>query len=163
MANKINLDKSLRLDITCRKGDTFQMNITIQNANNERQSITSDRFSMQVRRKDTDEGANGLILTTDSNQASIDGGSNNPTLPNAEAAASDAFATFTIDRGSSNSTDSTYGVLTITVSALDMSNVPAGRYVYDIEHYSSTNELQRTLLNGNFVVNEDVSNVGAIS
>jgi hypothetical protein len=48
------------------------------------------------------------------------------------------------------------GVVGITVAATTMSTVPAGRWVYDIEFTSPSNEVTR-LLEGRFIVSAEVT------
>ena len=54
----VNLDTSVRLDIVCRKGDTFTLPVDFQTTQ------TADGFSMQVRLTDTTEDS--VILEIDS-------------------------------------------------------------------------------------------------
>jgi hypothetical protein len=166
MANKINLDTSTRLDIVCRRGDTFNLQLTIKNSSGEKIDITEDRFSFQVRTKATADGNQGLIITTDPSQSALETPTptnNFPALPlRGTTTTANASATFTIDRGSATETDATYSVVTFSVGADDMANVPSGRYVYDLQRLDNSNNQQKTIITGTFVVKEDVSEVGAI-
>jgi hypothetical protein len=53
------------------------------------------------------------------------------------------------------------GVLTIKATAATMRNVPAGRYVYDLQQIvpssTSSDDTHTTILRGSFTVNEDVA------
>ena len=60
MQNTINLDRSQRLDIVCRKGDTFLLNLELKDEDGVRIDLTGDptnvySFVMQVRLSDTSE------------------------------------------------------------------------------------------------------------
>lgn len=55
----VNLDTASRLDITCRKGDTFIMALDFG------QTMNSTGWEMQVRFTDTSEGDNNVILGDD--------------------------------------------------------------------------------------------------
>ena len=55
-----------------------------------------------------------------------------------------------------NITLSSVGVITITVSALSMADVPSGRWLYDLEVQSSGGEVYR-VLEGRFVVSPEVT------
>ena len=68
MANKVNFDTAQKLDIICRRGDSFALSLTIKNSSGDKQDITDNQFSMQVRDKATSDGLNGLILSTDPSQ-----------------------------------------------------------------------------------------------
>jgi hypothetical protein len=48
------------------------------------------------------------------------------------------------------------GNATFSASDKIMSRIPAGRYVYDIQQ--TVNEVSTTILEGNFIVNDDISN-----
>jgi|TARA_B100000073_G_scaffold340414_1_gene340212 hypothetical protein len=165
MASKINLDTSTRLDIICRRGDTFTLELTIKNSSGNLISIVEDRFSLQVRTKSTADGSQGLIMTTDPSQAALESPAptNPPALPlRGGASTVDAFAVLSIDRGSATSTDSDYSVVTFSASADSMANVPSGRYVYDLQRFDNTNSQQKTIITGTFVVKEDISEVGSL-
>lgn len=60
MQNIINLDRSQRLDIICRKGDTFILNLELKDEDGVAIDLTGDptnvySFIMQVRLSDTSE------------------------------------------------------------------------------------------------------------
>lgn len=73
MPNSVNLDISTRLDITCRKGDTFLLSITVKDSAGALKDISGYTFLMQVRPSDTDTatpilaivptGTSGGVLT----------------------------------------------------------------------------------------------------
>ena len=171
MASKINLDTSTRLDIICRRGDTFNLELTIKDAKGNKINITEDRFSLQVRTKATADGRQGLIMTTDPSQGPLEDPSptNNPGLPlRGGATIADASAVLEIDRGSATETDDqgddnvNFSVVTFSASADSMANVPSGRYVYDLQRFDNTNSQQKTIITGTFVVKEDISEVGSL-
>ncbi len=76
MDNIINLDRSQRLDIVCRKGDTFTLNLELKNDNGKAIDLTGNPFDiysflMEVRLSDT---SSTVVLTPTPNIAStIDG------------------------------------------------------------------------------------------
>lgn len=55
----VNLDTASRLDITCRKGDTFTMELDFG------QTMNTTGWEMQVRLTDTSEGNENIILGDD--------------------------------------------------------------------------------------------------
>jgi len=147
MAKKVNFDVSERLDITCRRGDSFSMTLTLKDSSGTALPLVTDEYSfvMQVR---TDaaaaraKGVTGLILST------IDLGPKATKRDGTER----AFEEFVLDNS---------GNLTITATAETMRSVPAGVYVYDIQQIkpNSTTGVDEhtTILRGSFKVNEDVS------
>lgn len=56
MPNSVNLDISTRLDITCRKGDTFSLDVTVKDAAGVAVDVSASAFTfkMEVRASDTD-------------------------------------------------------------------------------------------------------------
>ena len=171
MASKINLDTSTRLDIICRRGDTFTLQLTIKNSSGNLTSLVEDRFSLQVRTKATADGSQGLIMTTDPGQVAVESPAptNLPALPlRGGASIADASAVLSIDRGSATAKDADdnvnadFSVVTFSASADSMANVPSGRYVYDLQRFDNTSSQQKTIITGTFVVKEDISEVGSL-
>lgn len=56
MATQINLDNSTRVDITCRKGDTFTIDFTFSDDNGEAIDLRSFGWKMDVKETDTSTG-----------------------------------------------------------------------------------------------------------
>lgn len=129
-ATKINLDTSSRVDITCRKGDTFSLRLTITNAAGDAAGFAAnDVFLFEVR--DSDVGS------------LVSNGSANFT------------ATVTANSGDVDDVANKY--IDFTVAATVMKTMPAGLYVYDIEQKSASDNSVATLIYGTLKVNEDIS------
>jgi hypothetical protein len=114
----VNLDTSQRVNITCRKGDTFTLQVTFRDEEGLLMDLSGYVWKMDVR---DDDVAPTTIL---------------------------------------NDTDFTYsanedGELTISATALTMSGVNGGVYVYDLQ--STNSGAVKTWLRGRFRVNEDVT------
>lgn len=128
MSLSINLDIAKRLDITCRRGDTFNLEFVISDADGvplDIDSPTSYTFKMEVRETDTSSAA--LIITNNS-------GSN-------------GFTVFGyID-----------GKLIVNASASVMSAVPSGIFVYDLQATKIDDDAVQTWFFGLFKINEDVT------
>lgn len=104
MATEINLDIANRVDITTRRGDTFNLELTFKDEAGDPIDLSSGyEWMMQVRESDTSSAA---ILDGDSND---------------DLAADIGFT------GDNN------GLLTITVSAAVMAGIEGGIYVYDLQ------------------------------
>jgi len=127
MATTINLDTASRVDITCRKGDTFTLSLTINNAAGDQAGFSvGDAFLMQVRDSDTGD----VIENASSNAFQI-------SVTNATA---DQVAAKKID---------------LTLAASVMGTMPSGLYVYDVQQTSGTTV--KTLIYGTIKINEDIS------
>tara|TARA_R100000388_G_C7218352_1_gene147447 strand:- start:135 stop:560 length:426 start_codon:yes stop_codon:yes gene_type:complete len=139
MATKLNLDVSERLDITCKKGDTFNLGLLLKDsAGTAITLVTSNyEFLFQVKsEKDPVTGQRDLVIGTASKgkRAEKDGSDIN-------------FVVTTDDSGNA----------TFTVSSSAMELVDAGRYAYDIQQI--VGDVSTTILEGRFVVNDDISNL----
>lgn len=143
--SKVNLDTTEKLDITCRQGDTFQLTLTLKDSSGTGLALVTDdyKFLMQVRGgADTERTAlrvpSQLDESTDSNIV----------IGSSELGAKGAV------NFSFNDVDNS-GNVTVFVSARDMRSVPPGRYKYDLQYVTGTTE--KTILEGRFTVNGDVS------
>lgn len=63
MATQINLDTSTRVDITCRKGDTFKLEFTFTDDDGDAIDLTSYTWKMDV--KETDTSSSDIIGDSD--------------------------------------------------------------------------------------------------
>ena len=62
MANKINLDVAKRVDITCRKGDTFVLDLAFTDATGTAFDLTTYTWKLDV--KETDDSVADIISDT---------------------------------------------------------------------------------------------------
>ncbi len=102
-ATKINLDTSSRVDVTCRKGDTFSLRLTVTNSTGGAAFKSGDVFLFEVRHSDIGDH----VKNTD----------------NVNFAAS----------VTADSDDVTAKFIDITVAASVMKTMPSGLYIYDVE------------------------------
>jgi hypothetical protein len=140
MANSINLDTAERLDITCRRGDSFALELDVKDSDGDALEMDGYSFKMEVRTADTNNETlitnSGIILST------LDSGNTNSKL--------------IVPTEDSDTLDS--GKVTFTVSASNMRGVTGGAYVYDIQATDAGDPTKTTTwLYGAFIVNEDVS------
>ena len=129
----VNLDTAVRLDIVCRKGDSFELNVDFgkQLSNN-----TEANWKMQIAESDTASSPAATV----------------------EGAVSDGTG-FTIAPNSDGVTDA---LLTIKISSTTMAGFTSGLYVYDVQSDTNTDDTTegnvKTHLYGTFKVNEDITN-----
>lgn len=147
--SKVNLDESSKMDITCKRGDTFSLTITLKDSAGTALPLATDnyRFIVQVRqpldpRVRSSNGKGGLVLgTQDIGDKAVD-----------RTGSESNFEPVSVD-------DS--GNATIQASAKVMRGVSSGRYVYDIQYIKPNTagglDTHKTILYGNFTVNEDIS------
>lgn len=129
MCAKISLDVAEKLDITCRRGDTFNMSLTLKNSSNVPLALVSGdyQFFMQVRKRNK---ARDLIMgsTTTGETATIN---------------------FEFQAKSDD------GTVRIFCSDANMRSVDPGRYFYDLQYKAGSTT--KTFLKGSFILNDDVS------
>jgi len=75
MATNINLDTSQRVDITCRKGDTFSLRLTVTDADGNANFEADHVFLMEVRDSDTGDlitnGSANFAITETADAADV--------------------------------------------------------------------------------------------
>ena len=153
MASSVNLDTSDVLNITCRKGDTFSITLTLKDSSGTALTLSTSsyEFLMQVKSEKiikrglTTESS--LILGTASAAKKNQGRAKDQVNVSGDL----NFEVPTVD-------DS--GNVTIEASAETMSKVPSGSYSYDLQYIlpsSSGLDTHRTVLRGSFTVNPDVT------
>lgn len=159
MASSVNLDTSDVLNITCRKGDTFSITITLKNSAGTLLTLSTSEYTflMQVKSKSINRrgrvSTSSLILGTPNASAKdqIRVKTKTETLSIPSISTSNTFETPTLDD---------VGNVTIEASAETMSKVPSGSYSYDLQYIlpSSTGlDTHRTVLRGKFTVNPDIT------
>jgi hypothetical protein len=105
---QINLDTAQRLDITCRKGDTFELDIDFT------QTIpAANTWLMHVRETDTSEGEDNILIPVDD-------------------------IVFTVDDGDGTGVIIIDSKLTVTIAATVMDDVDSGMFVYDIQNTNNS-------------------------
>ena len=142
MARKLNLDTSERLDITCKRGDSFSMQITLKDSTGTGLQLLTNKyeFVMQVRTTESqskfEKSANDAVLST---ATGLSKGGDTKTIQ-------------------VNDVDDS-GNLTMYISPEVMKDIQAGRYVYEIQYKVDSNgtTIQKTVLKGSFTVNNDIS------
>lgn len=135
MANKVNLDISEKLDITCRQGDTFSLTITLKDSTGADITLLTSNYQF-------------LMQVWEVNRSSV--------LPVIGSASFGEqvdlkFEPFVTDDN---------GNVTISATAATMRAVSAKRYVYDLQYIlenASGGQTHTTVLRGSFIVNSDVS------
>tara|TARA_R110002012_G_scaffold102727_1_gene242259 strand:+ start:517 stop:906 length:390 start_codon:yes stop_codon:yes gene_type:complete len=126
----VNLDTASRLNITCRRGDTFTLEVDFGEAVNttgwtlrvkDRQQVVSDQRSVEKKEAST-------IFVDDGD--------------------------ITIGEGSATGTAIANSKATVVIPAETMQSVLSGTYSYDFQN--SLNGVVKTYIFGSFKVNSDV-------
>jgi len=149
MASKITLDTADKLDIVCKKGDTFLLNLRLKDTDGVAIELATlgYTFLMQVRE-----------------QSFQDPNSIEPSLMKGDVVISTPDAKETkIEEGQAPVTNLTFepivvddnGNATITATHNTMKQIAAGRYVYDIQ--SVVGGVYKTVVRGGFIVNDDIT------
>ena len=136
MATKVNLDVSEKLNITCKRGDTFNLGLLMKDADGDLLDVSEYQFLMQVKGDvDPITGQRPLIIGT-SDQGQL--ASNDDAVPTNFSITSD-------DQG---------GVIILAAASV-MAAIQPGSYVYDIQQ--TVDDITTTIFEGRFIVNDDIS------
>lgn len=142
----VDLDQSSRLDITCRRGDTFNMSLTLKDSEGDPLTLATDNylFTMQVKGRKDSSGNRELIIGTQASQ---------------NLGGTDTTANFTF-------TKNDQGEVVIKVPASEMRQLTPGSYTYDFQYVGPntlTNGVNNedgehvTVLFGAFIINGDIA------
>ena len=166
----VNLDTSTRLDITCRRGDTFELTLTLKDGSGTALPLVTDdyKFLMQVREsRNVASSRQAQRLARPLRRAlALSGGGGGEADPEREygedgVASVDGILIGSAELGKKGGVNFSFnnvddnGNVTVFLSALDMGKVKAGRYKYDLQFKTGTTE--KTILKGSFKVNDDIS------
>jgi len=135
MANKVNLDVSEKLDITCRRGDTFSLTVTLKNSAGTALQLVTDKYSFLMQVWNYSKKIKSPVLGS----------------VNLGEKSDNSFEEFVID-------DS--GNVTISATSDTMKKIKPGKYTYDLQYVLPTTsgvDTHTTVLRGSFIVNDDVS------
>jgi hypothetical protein len=141
MSNVVNLDVAKRVDIICRKGDTFKLEIDLKAADGTLVAAGAYSYHMEVRVADYSNT-----------------GYDSPNAGSGDTNADIILSTKDDANGSKLITyESLEGKVIFKVTNTKMKLVPAGLYVYDIEAIAAANSESQTWMYGTFKVNEDIT------
>ena len=149
MASKVNLDVAETLDITCRRGDSFELSLTLKDSSDTALQLETlgYEFLMDVKgaRSVQQDGtvARSVIASSAKSKSTT-------SVTRADGTSIDELTNgFVFSAG----TDA--GLVIVTATADVMKEMPVGRYTYDIQQ--KVGETVTTILKGSFKVNEDIS------
>jgi len=135
MANRVNLDVSERLDITCRKGDTFSLTVTLKDSSGTALPLVTDNYSFLMQIWDYSKKSKDPVLGSSNLGKKVD----------------NSFEAFVLDNN---------GNVTISATASTMQGIKPGKYTYDLQYVLPTTsgvDTHTTVLRGSFIVNNDIS------
>ena len=149
MASSVNLDVAERLDITCRRGDTFSLTLTLKDSSGTAITLATSgyEFLMDIK-TDPQRSRSGI-----SEREVIASSALSPSKSNAKRLTSDQQNKLSNGFEFKDITDS--GTVNVTASADTMSNLPVGSFKYDIQQ--KVGDVVTTILRGSFTINEDIS------
>tara|TARA_X000001388_G_C2224315_1_gene120545 strand:- start:204 stop:656 length:453 start_codon:yes stop_codon:yes gene_type:complete len=149
MASSVNLDVAERLDIICRRGDTFSLTLTLNDSSGTAITLATSGydFLMDVKTppQRTRSGVSEREVIASSNLSS--------SKANAKQLSEEQKTKLSTGFEFTDITDS--GTVRVAASADTMSNLPVGIFSYDIQQ--QVGGVVTTILRGSFTVNEDIS------
>lgn len=150
MASSVNLDVAEKLDITCRRGDTFSLTLTLKDSSGTALQLSTlgYEFLMDIKtfpQKSRSGSAKREVVA--SSNLSPSSSDSKLLTDDQKSALSNGFEFTDI---------SDSGTVKLTASSNTMSNLPVGVFTYDIQQ--KVGDVVTTILRGSFKVNEDISN-----
>ena len=149
MASSVNLDVAERLDITCRRGDTFSLTLTLKDSSGTAITLATSGYEFLMDVKTTPQRTRSGVSEREVIASSI----LSPSKSNSKRLTSDQQNKLSNGFEFKDITDS--GTVNVTASADTMSNLPVGSFEYDIQQ--KVGDVGTTILRGSFTVNEDIS------
>tara|TARA_R100001079_G_scaffold82687_1_gene45999 strand:- start:169 stop:612 length:444 start_codon:yes stop_codon:yes gene_type:complete len=145
--SKVNLDVAEKLDITCRRGDTFSLTLTLKDSSGTALQLSTlgYEFFMNVKSNEKDRSGERFVIASSSTASQ-----KSPTSSRLnEDQTRDLAGIFTFDDASDS------GTVVLNASAVSMASFPVGRFSYDIQQL--VGGVRTTILRGSFKVNEDIT------
>ena len=149
MASNVNLDVAERLDITCRRGDTFSLTLTLKDSSGDVITLATSGYEFLMDVKTPVERTRSGV----SKRQVIASSTLSPSKSDAKTLTSDQQAKLSNGFEFTDITDS--GTVKVSASSDTMSNLPVGTFDYDIQQ--KVGDVVTTILKGSFTVNEDIS------
>ena len=149
MASSVNLDVAERLDITCRRGDTFSLTLTLKDSSGTAITLATSGYEFLMDVKTTPQRTRSGVSEREVIASSI----LSPSKSNSKRLTSDQQNKLSNGFEFKDITDS--GTVNVTASADTMSNLPVGSFEYDIQQ--KVGDVVTTILRGTFTVNEDIT------
>ena len=149
MASSVNLDVAERLDITCRRGDTFSLTLTLKDSSGTAITLATSGYEFLMDVKTIAQRTRSGVSKREVVASSLLSSSKS----DAKQLTSDQQSKLSNGFEFKDITDS--GTVNVTASADTMSNLPVGSFEYDIQQ--KVGDVVTTILRGLFTVNEDIS------
>lgn len=160
MVSKANLDVSEKLDITIRRGDSFELSINIKDNDGNNLSLLTDDYEFVIQIKTPSSTGSSRRAPQLKQASAIPQRSLIAASSLKESETQDVPADKEADLpifSFENRDDS--GNVTLRATAANTATLPVGSFVYDLQYKYLSNgfETVTTILKGNFIVKEDIS------
>jgi hypothetical protein len=149
MASSVNLDVAERLDITCRRGDTFSLTLTLKDSSGTAITLATSNYEFLMDVKTVPQRSRSGVSKREVIASSV----LSPSKSDAKQLTSEQQDKLSNGFEFKDITDS--GTVNVSASADTMSNLPVGSFEYDIQQ--KVGDVVTTILRGSFTVNEDIS------
>lgn len=154
MGQKANLDISEKLDITCRRGDSFELILNIKDSASVALLLATDNYAFFFQVKSVSKVRTSNPSISPSRRTLIAGSTLAESPTKGENIEKDAESPVFSFEGKDD-----LGNVTLKATADATSRLPVGRFTYDLQYQVTVNGFAKTttILRGNFVVKEDIS------
>jgi hypothetical protein len=153
MANKANLDVSEKLDISCKRGDSFELFLNLKDSQGINLPLLTDGYEFIIQVKTPNARSGNPSLSQQKRTmiaASALKESETKGVSERKEAESPIFVFEEMDD---------LGNVVLKSTADSTSRLPVGRFVYDLQYKVDVSGFSKvtTILRGNFTVKEDIS------
>jgi hypothetical protein len=149
MAKKVNLDISENLDITCRRGDTFSLTLTLKDSSGTAIQLSTLNYSFTMDVKSSSSKRVNGVKQRETVASSV----NSPSVSDLKTLS--AAQKTQLTNGFEFTDISDNGTVKLTATADTMKQFPVGVFTYDIQQ--EVGGVISTILRGSFTVKEDIS------
>ena len=153
MGQKANLDISEKLDITCRRGDSFELLLNIKDSASVALPLVTDGYTFLFQIKSVSRVKTSNPKASPSKRSLIAGsalGESDRVASRADGLVEEAETSIFSFVDADD-----LGNVTLKASAQGTSNLPVGRFFYDLQY--KVGDKTTTILRGGFSVKEDIS------
>jgi len=150
MASSVNLDVAEKLDITCRRGDTFSLTLTLKDSSGTALQLSTLGYEFLMDIKTSPQRSR----SASAKREVVASSSLSPSSSDSKLLTDDQKSALSNGFEFTDISDS--GTVKLTASSNTMSNLPVGVFTYDIQQ--KVGDVVTTILRGSFKVNEDISN-----
>lgn len=154
MAQKANLDVSEKLDVSCKRGDSFELFLNIKDSASAALPLLTDGYEFIIQIKTLNSVQPQGSQISSQKRTLVAGSALTESATKGVSTTKDAEAPIFVFENIDD-----LGNVTLRATAESTSRLPVGRFTYDLQYKVLVDGFSKvtTILRGNFSVKEDIS------